>query len=92
MLFRPPYGQISRTKLKIVKELGYRVILWDVFSKDWMQSLSTEECIQNVIRNGKKGSIIVFHDSIKASKYLKVALPTVLKHFDKEGYVFDAIV
>ena len=92
MLFRPPYGQISRTKLKIVKELGYRVILWDVLSKDWMQSLSTEECIQNVIRNGKKGSIIVFHDSIKASKNLKVALPTVLKHFDKEGYVFDAIV
>ncbi|MEW7277638.1 polysaccharide deacetylase family protein [Aquimarina sp. 2201CG1-2-11] len=91
-LFRPPYGQISRTKLKALKKLGYSVILWDVLSKDWMQSISTEECIQNVIHHVEQGSIIVFHDSIKASKHLRIALPAVLKHFDKEGYVFDAIV
>lgn len=90
-IFRPPYGQISRTKFKALEKLGYNIILWDVLSKDWEQTISPEECLQNVLQNAQQGSIIVFHDSIKASKNLTVVLPEVLDYFSKKGYVFDTI-
>ena len=90
-LFRPPYGQLSKSKLTQLRQLGYQIILWDVLSKDWDKNTSPEECYNNVIANAKSGSIIVFHDSIKASKNLVAALPKVLKHFTQNGYVLDII-
>ncbi len=90
-IFRPPYGQISHTKFKALEKLGYKIILWDVLSKDWQQTISEEECLQNVLQNTQQGSIIVFHDSIKASKNLTAVLPKVLDYFSKRGYVFDTI-
>ncbi|WP_103069912.1 polysaccharide deacetylase family protein [Aquimarina sediminis] len=90
-LFRPPYGQISRTKFNELEKLGYKIILWDVLSKDWVQDILPKKCTQNVIQNTEQGSIIVFHDSQKASKNLTLALPEVLDYFTKQGFVFDAI-
>ncbi|TSE05490.1 polysaccharide deacetylase family protein [Aquimarina algiphila] len=90
-LFRPPYGQISHSKFKTLENLGYQTILWDVLSKDWELSTSPEECYQNVIESVRPGSIIVFHDSIKASKNLTVTLPKVLEYFTNRGFVFEAI-
>ncbi|WP_062057467.1 polysaccharide deacetylase family protein [Aquimarina longa] len=90
-IFRPPYGQISKSKFKALQKLGYKIILWDVLSKDWIHSISPEKCLQNVIKNAQQGSIIVFHDSKKASKNLSVVLPEVLDFFTKKGFTFEAI-
>lgn len=90
-LFRPPYGQISHSKFKTLDNLGYQTILWDVLSKDWQLTTSPEECFRNVIKNVKPGSIIVFHDSIKASRNIKATLPKVLEYFTKKGFVFETI-
>ncbi len=90
-LFRPPYGQISYSKFKILEEQGYKIILWDVLSKDWEKNTTSKICLENIIQNTKKGSIIVFHDSIKASEKLKFVLPKVLEHFAKKGFIFDKI-
>jgi peptidoglycan/xylan/chitin deacetylase (PgdA/CDA1 family) len=90
-IFRPPYGQISQPKFKALKNLGYKIILWDVLSKDWEQTISPEECLQNVVSNTQQGSIVVFHDSIKASKNLTVLLPEVLDYFSEKGFIFDRI-
>ncbi|OED39307.1 polysaccharide deacetylase [Flavobacteriaceae bacterium (ex Bugula neritina AB1)] len=90
-LFRPPYGQISTSKLKLAQELGYEILLWDIVAKDWEKSLSPQQCAKNVISNSQSGSILVFHDSIKAYKNLKYALPKVLEYFTNKGYVFDKI-
>ncbi|GGX13507.1 polysaccharide deacetylase family protein [Aquimarina muelleri] len=90
-LFRPPYGQISLSKFKTLENTGYKIILWDVLSMDWEKTILPEECLQNVIKNTKKGSIVVFHDSVKASKNLIQTLPLVLEHFTKKGFVFDSI-
>ncbi|SEL20732.1 Peptidoglycan/xylan/chitin deacetylase, PgdA/CDA1 family [Aquimarina amphilecti] len=89
--FRPPYGQLSKPKLSELRKLKYQIILWDVLSKDWDKSTSPEQCTDIVINNSKKGSIIVFHDSIKAFRNLKIALPKVLKHFSQKGFVFEKI-
>ena len=41
--------------------------------------------------NAGKGSIVVFHDSLKAWEKLQYVLPKVLKHFSERGYRFDAL-
>ncbi|MGG8496312.1 polysaccharide deacetylase family protein [Tenacibaculum sp. TC6] len=90
-LFRPPYGKITRTQSSHLIRKGYKIIMWDVLSADFDTSISKETCLNNVLRNTKKGSIIVFHDSIKAKEKLYFALPVVLDELSKQGYVFKAI-
>lgn len=91
-LFRPPYGQITFKQARALRKLNYQIIMWDVLSFDWKDTISDETCLQNVVANAKSGSIIVFHDSIKASKRLQYALPKVLDHFTEKGFVFKRIL
>ncbi|RLK03243.1 polysaccharide deacetylase family protein [Tenacibaculum discolor] len=90
-LFRPPYGKIKRKQAKQLLASDYKIIMWDVLSADFDSSITKEKCLQNVLENAQNGSIIVFHDSIKASDKLYYALPKVLKEFSQRGYDFKAI-
>ena len=90
-LFRPPYGKIKNGVAKKLVTKGYKIIMWDVLSGDFDQSITKKECLENVINNSNRGSIVVFHDSVKASKNLKYTLPKVLDYFSKKGFVFEAI-
>jgi peptidoglycan/xylan/chitin deacetylase (PgdA/CDA1 family) len=90
-LFRPPYGKFKNKQSKELLERGYRIILWDVLSYDWDASVSNETCLNNVISAAKEGSIIVFHDSVKASRNLKYVLPKVLKYYSERGFEFKSI-
>jgi len=90
-LFRPPYGQITPKQGKQLIALGYHIIMWDVLSFDWEASINKETCLKNVITKTTAGSIIVFHDSVKASKNMQYALPKVLEHFSSKGYRFKAL-
>ncbi|HSN59323.1 MAG TPA: polysaccharide deacetylase family protein [Ferruginibacter sp.] len=92
-LFRPPYGKISGF---LVKQLlspvyGLKTIMWTVLSGDFDIKISKEQCLQNVILNSNTGSIVVFHDSEKASERMKYALPKVLEYFAAKGFLFKAI-
>lgn len=77
-LFRPPYGKTKTTQSKAIQELGYKIIMWDVLSADFDTTISREQCLDNVLSNVKPGSIIVFHDSVKAFKNLEYVLPKTL--------------
>ena len=90
-LFRPPYGKIRSSQAKQLIKKGYKIIMWDVLSADFDKSISKEKCLDNVLKNTRNGSIIVFHDSLKAKNNLKYVLPKVLEHFKKEGYQFSSI-
>ena len=90
-LFRPPYGKIKFSQTKELQKLGYKIIFWDVLSADFDQRITKEKCLENVLKNTKNGSIIVFHDSIKASEKLQYVLPKVLDFFSKKGYEFKKI-
>jgi hypothetical protein len=65
--------------------------MWDVMSYDFDQDLTGENCYQNVINNAKEGSIIVFHDSLKAENNMKASLPKVLEYFAEKGFFFKAL-
>ena len=90
-LFRPPYGKLKSNQSKALQALGYKIILWDVLSFDWDVTISEKDCLDNVLSSAQKGSIIVFHDSLKAQRNLKFALPRVLEHFSKKGFDFKSI-
>ena len=90
-LFRPPYGQIKPKQGKALLDLNYKIIMWNVLSFDWDNSISSKTCLNNVITKTEPGSIIVFHDSNKAYKNLKYTLPRVLKHFKDKNYVFKRL-
>lgn len=89
-LFRPPYGQLKRGQYKALIEKGYKVVLWDVISYDFEQ-ISPEACAANVIDHVKNGSIVLFHDNIKAEANIKYALPLFIEHCIKQGFIFKAL-
>jgi len=90
-LFRPPYGKIKRKQSLELLKRGYKIIMWDVLSADFDQSISKEKCLKNVLDNIDNGSIIIFHDSVKAEINMKYALPKALEVLSKKGYEFKAI-
>ncbi len=90
-LFRPPYGQITPKQGRRLLALGYEIIMWDILAFDWKDSISEEQCAKNVISKARPGSIIVFHDSLKASRNMMYALPKVLHHFNEAGYKFERL-
>lgn len=90
-LFRPPYGKIKPSQSKTIRQFGYKIIMWDVLSYDFDSTVSEEKCLENVISNTEQGSIIVFHDSVKAEKNLKYALPKAIQVLKDKGFIFDVI-
>jgi peptidoglycan/xylan/chitin deacetylase (PgdA/CDA1 family) len=89
-LFRPPYGRIKRSQSRVVLA-NKRIIMWDVLSGDFSKDLTPEICLKKTIQYTRPGSIVLFHDSIKASKNMQYALPRYLDYFSKEGYRFEAL-
>ncbi len=90
-LFRPPYGKIKPSQVKRLQLLNYKIVMWDSLSADFDASISAEDCFNNVIENSKAGSIVVFHDSEKASEKLKKVLPKVLAYYSEKGFNFKGL-
>lgn len=88
-LFRPPYGKITFKQAKVLKEKGFKIVMWDIISYDYDARVSEEECLQNVLKNIKPGSVIVFHDSLKAEKNLRYVLPKVLEFISLKSWKGD---
>ena len=89
-LFRPPYGKLPPARWKQLND-DYDIIMWDVLSGDFDNSVSSQKCIDNVIKNISPGAIIVFHDNIKSIPKLKIALPRILTDIKELGYEMLAL-
>ena len=90
-MFRPPYGKMTLAQSRKIRERALKIIGWDVLSADFDYSISAEKCLENVIRNSKNGSIVVFHDSLKAEEKVRHVLPKVLDYYRAKGYAFKKI-
>jgi len=92
-LFRPPYGRITRFQIKALQgeKFNLRTIMWDVLSGDFDLKITGEDCYLNVVKNAVPGSVIVFHDSVKAMQRLQFALPRALQYFTEKGFQFHAL-
>jgi len=89
-LFRPPYGRMKPSQAQFLQR-HYRIIMWDVLSGDFDPNISNEQCLRNVTEKVVPGSIVVFHDSLKAKEKLQYVLPKILKQFAAEGYQFESL-
>lgn len=86
-LFRPPYGRFTPSQYFLLRK-KYRFILWSVLSGDYSKQISPEQCLQNVLKYSKEGSIVVFHDSLKAKEKVLYALPRFIDAFREKGFDF----
>jgi len=84
-LFRPPHGQITYKQISALKR-DYQIIMWDVITHDYNRKLTQEQVLDNVKNNLRKGSIVVFHDSIKAKNNVLEVLPKAIEFWESKGY------
>ncbi|UBM63502.1 polysaccharide deacetylase family protein [Candidatus Sulfidibacterium hydrothermale] len=89
--FRPPYGKIRPSQMKVLKK-HYQLVMWSVVTFDYAADVSEKECLETAISKTNRGSIVVFHDSLKAEKNMLYALPRFLEHFSKKGYRFETFL
>lgn len=89
-LFRPPYGRIKPSQSFELKK-NYNLIMWDVLTKDYDDEVNAQKCYDFVINHSEGGSIIVFHDTVKAQKNLQYVLPKILDYYSEKEFVFKSI-
>lgn len=89
-LFRPPHGLIRWKQAKALKE-HFNIIMYDLVTRDYSKKLTPDEVFENVRRYARNGSIIVFHDSIKAAPNMRIALPRAIEWLLEQGYEFRPI-
>lgn len=89
-LFRPPYGRAKKSQMKVLAQ-DYKIIMWDVLTGDYDPKISPEQCYKNCVNYTRNGSIIVFHDNIKAINNVKYALPKSIEQLLRKGYRFKTL-
>ena len=86
-LFRPPHGWMRLSQYAWLSR-KYKVVMWDVVTRDYSKWMTDRDIVDNVIRYTRPGSIITFHDSLKSIDKLHYALPESIKWLQQQGYKF----
>ena len=89
-LFRPPYGRITCRQKRLLQS-RFQIIMWDLLTCDYNRKLSPESILNNIKRFTHNGSIVVFHDSIKAKDNMLTVLPLAIEFWKNEGYTFGIL-
>ena len=89
-LFRPPHGLLWGGQARAIKG-KYNLVMYDVVTRDYDRSLTPERVYANLRRYVRDGSIVVFHDSLKAERNMKYVLPRAIRWLKMHGYEFDAL-
>lgn len=89
-LFRPPHGIMRWAQAKVIKD-HYNVVMYDLVTRDYARKLTPADVLDNVKRFARDGSIIVFHDSVKASCNMRYALPRAIEWLKEQGYEFRTL-
>jgi len=89
-LFRPPYGRITGKQMKKLRN-RYTIIMWDVITHDYNKNLSPETIMRTIKRYSRNGSLVVFHDSIKAKENVLAVLPLAIEYWKSKGYTFGVL-
>ncbi len=89
-LFRPPHGWFRYRQARLLRK-KYKIIMWDVVTRDYSNRLNAMEVVANVKRHTRNGSIITFHDTSKSWHNLEIALPLCLQWLIEQGYQFKLL-
>lgn len=89
-LYRPPHGIMRWSQSAIIKN-HYNIVMYDLVTRDYSKKLKPWQVLENVKTYARNGSIIVFHDSLKAEKNMKYALPLAIEWLQEQGYEFEPL-
>lgn len=89
-LFRPPHGHMRWAQYHVLKKF-YKIVMWDLVTRDYSKKRNGEQVFQIVKKYVRNGSIITFHDSLKAEKNMKYALPRSIEWLKEQGYEFKLL-
>ena len=89
-LMRPPHGWMRWDEYALLSR-HYKVVMWDVITRDYSRRLSAADVVDNVKRYSRPGSIITFHDSLRSIDKLRTALPESIEWLQSQGYRFALI-
>jgi peptidoglycan-N-acetylglucosamine deacetylase len=90
VLFRPPYGLITPGQARDLRK-NYRIVMWSVLSVDYDPSVRADTSLKHLLAATHEGSVVVFHDSVKAARKMLRILPVFLEHFASLGYIFESL-
>jgi len=79
--FRPPYGMVTATLPRLMKERGLHGILWSLDSYDWKRYRGRRE-LRRIRKYLEPGSVILLHDQSLPLKDLGELIETIRS----EGY------
>lgn len=85
--FRPPYGHLKLSQTRALSH-SFEIVMWDVLTRDYNPRISPEQVLGYVKQYARNGSIVVFHDSIKAERNMRYAMPEAVRWLQAEGYHF----
>ncbi|WP_290452959.1 polysaccharide deacetylase family protein [uncultured Muribaculum sp.] len=86
-LYRPPHGIMRWGQAAVIKD-HFNIVMYDLVTRDYSKKMTGEKVLKNVKRYARNGSIIVFHDSLKAEANLRYALPRAIEWLQQQGYEF----
>lgn len=86
-LFRPPHGLMKFSQARAIKRHS-NIVMYDLVTRDYSHRLTAEQVLDNVKKYARQGSIIVFHDSLKARERMQKALPAAIEWLRGQGYEF----
>ncbi len=93
-IFRPPFGQLTKSDLFILHELGMKNIMWSVDTLDW-SGLSAEEIVDIVERDITPGGIVLQHNFQFGNTALLEgtveAIPKIIDELRARGYTFVTV-
>ena len=90
-LFRPPYGKAWLWQRYALHKKGYRLIYWDILTRDYDKNVTPEQMLANIKQNTRPGSIINFHDRIKSNERMLTVLPQAIEWLQAQGYTLKAL-
>ncbi len=89
-LVRPPYGKMSFAQKSELQKM-HTIVLWDLLTHDYNPRFTPERIMRAIRRYSRNGSIVVFHDSLKAEKNMLAVLPKAIEFWLQEGYELRAL-
>ena len=89
-LFRPPHGWLRWGQAELLQR-KYRIVMWDLVTRDYSSRLSPDEVVNNVKKYTRNGSIITFHDQPKSWHNLEKALPLSIEWLLSQGFSFNLL-
>lgn len=90
VIFRPPYGSISKLQLQTLKDEGMTSVLWDIDTVDWKNNTSKAQIIKSIGTKPHSNDIVLMHTMPKTGKTLE-ALKELVPQLKSEGYIFVTV-